>query len=176
MEARRIGPSQSMHVQRIMESNAEYSRRVEGSAPTRTAADDVLSALPPGVSNSQKANLGLWEGQELVAFADVIVGWPAESVAHIGLLMTDGARRGEGFGRMMHDAVVGVVGQWPGMRSLRLSVVDTNADLAAPFWAKLGYERTGEAVPYVSGRVESTARIWMRPLAVVQGRADDKTR
>lgn len=166
MEARLIDSSQSMAVQRIMESNAEYSRRVEGAAPMPTAADEVLSALPPGVPNSQKIDLGLWDGQELVAFADVIVGWPAESVAHIGLLMTDGARQGEGLGRMMHDVVIELAGRVPGIQTLRLSIVDTNADLAAPFWTRLGYEPTGEAVPYIAGSIESTARIWARSVAV----------
>lgn len=149
----------------ILESNTEYSRRVEGAVPTPAAAGEILSALPPGVPISKKVDLGLWIGQELVAFADVILGWPTESLAHIGLLMTDGARQGEGLGRMMHDAVVDLAGRRAGIQSLRLSIVDTNADLAAPFWTKLGYEPTGEAVPYVSGSVESTARIWVRLVA-----------
>lgn len=166
MEVRLIDSSQAKAVPRIMEPNAEYSRRVEGVVPTPTAASEVLSALPPGVPNSQKVDLGLWDGQELFAFADVIVGWPAESVAHVGLLMTEGVRQGKGLGRMMHDAVVDLAGRRSGSQSLRLSIVDTNADLAAPFWTKLGYEPTGEAVSYVSGSVESTARIWVRPVAV----------
>lgn len=44
MEARLIDPSQSMAVQRIMESNDEYSRRIEGAVPTPIAAGEVLSA------------------------------------------------------------------------------------------------------------------------------------
>lgn len=166
MEARLVGLSQSQAVQRILESNADYSRRVDGSVPAPTAADEVLSALPPDVTVSQKVDLGLWDGQELVAFADVIVGWPAASVAHIGLLITDGARHGEGLGRMMHDAVIDVIGAKPGIQTLRLSIVDTNADLAEPFWVRLGYEPTGEAVPYVSGSVESKARIWVRAVVL----------
>ncbi|WP_245826094.1 GNAT family N-acetyltransferase [Kocuria massiliensis] len=166
MEARLIDPSSSSAVQRIMESNAEYSHRVEGEAPTPTATAEALSALPSGASSSQKIDLGLWDGQDLVAIADVIVGWPAETVPHIGLLMTDGARQGEGLGRMMHDAVIDLAGREQSIQTLRLSIVDTNADLAGPFWTKLGYEPTGEAVPNVSGSVESTARIWARPVAV----------
>ncbi len=45
-----------------------------------------------------------------------------------------------------------------------LSIVDTNADLAEQFWRKLGYEPTGEASPYKTGGVESTARAWSRPV------------
>ncbi|WP_440102915.1 GNAT family N-acetyltransferase [Glutamicibacter mishrai] len=150
----------------MMESNLEYSRRVGGTELAPEAASEALSALPPSVLNSQKVDLGLWDGQELVAFADVILGWPAESVAHVGLLMTHGARQGGGLGRVMHDAVIDLVGRTPNIQSLRLSIVDTNADLAEPFWAKLGYEPTGESVPYVSGSVESTARIWTRPVVI----------
>ena len=166
LEVRRITQGQCAALQRMMESNLEYSRRVGGTELAPEAASEALSALPPGVLNSQKIDLGLWDGQELVAFADVILGWPAESVAHVGLLMTHGARQGGGLGRVMHDAVIDLVGRTPNIQSLRLSIVDTNADLAEPFWAKLGYEPTGESVPYVSGSVESTARIWTRPVVI----------
>lgn len=164
MQARVIGSEQSMAVQRVMDSNAEYSRHVSGTRPTADAALEVLTARPPGVSTSQKADLGLWDDDSLVAFADVIVGWPSASVAHIGLLMTDGARQGEGLGRRMHDAVVDWVRGATEVEVLRLSIVDANADVAEPFWAKLGYQPTGEVSPYVSGRVESTARVWVRPV------------
>ncbi|TAP27782.1 GNAT family N-acetyltransferase [Arthrobacter sp. S41] len=163
MDIRLIDSRQSKALQRLMESNAQYSRLVEGRAPVPTAASDALTAQPPNVSCLQKVDLGLWDGQELVAFADVIIGWPAKTVAHIGLLMTDGARQGEVLGRMRHDAVIDLVAQSSDIKSLRLSVVDTNADLAEPFWKKLGYVPTGESEPYVSGSVESTARIWLRP-------------
>ncbi len=169
MEARPIDPSQCLAVQRIMESNAEYSRRVEGANPAPTAADEVLSALPPGVDASQKVNLGIWDGSQLVAFADVIIGWPAASVAHLGLLMTDDARRGEGLGRAMHNAVIDLVSKDPNIRTLRISIVDTNSDLAEPFWVSLGYEPTGEAAPCGSGSVESTARIWTRSVGFLSG-------
>jgi len=48
MDVRVIDPSRSIAVQRLLESNAEYSRRVTGAAPTPAAAGGVLSALPPG--------------------------------------------------------------------------------------------------------------------------------
>nr|WP_245346914.1 GNAT family N-acetyltransferase [Arthrobacter stackebrandtii] len=107
----------------------------------------------------------MWDGQELVAVADVIIGWPAESVAHIGLLMTDSACQGAGLGRLIHEAVIELARRVPSIHTLRLSIVETNADLVAPFWTKIGYEHTGEAVPYISGSVESVARIWTRSVA-----------
>lgn len=149
-----------------MLSNAGYSRRVGGTDPGPDAARGVLTALPPNVLPDQKRDLGIWDGEVLVAFADVIVGWPNPVQAHVGLLMTDGAREGEGLGRMMHEAVVQMVSGYPMIETMRLSIVDTNSDVAQPFWMKMGYRPTGEAAPYVSGSVESTARIWVRPVVV----------
>lgn len=153
LEGDRISRGQVSAVQRVLETNPVYALRVGGALPAPNAADDVLTALPPNVDTAQKLNIGLWEDEVLVAFADVIFGWPASDTAHIGLLMTDGARHGGGVGRRMHDVVIDAVRERPQIKSLRLSIVDTNADLAEPFWKKLGYEPMGEAMPYSSGEV-----------------------
>lgn len=164
LKVRLIARDDAAAVQRLMESNGGYSERVDGALPGPNAAKEVLTALPPGVGSSQKVDLGLWSGERLVALADVIIGWPAPSVAHIGLLMTDGTCHGQGFGRRMHEAVLEALREHRQIQSLRLSIVDANADAARPFWAALGYRRTGKAVPYSSGMVESVARIWSRPV------------
>ena len=169
MKVRRITRRDLSAVQRLLNSNSEYSRRVTGEGPAQTAADEIFAALPPDVAPSQKVDLGLWDGPELVAFADVIIGWPDASTAHIGLLITEGARHGEGLGREMHNAVAGFVSKNQAIRTLRISIVDTNADLAENFWVKLGYEPTGQAAPYSSGSVESIARIWTRPVGFPSG-------
>ncbi len=162
LEAHRISHGQASAVQRVLEANPVYALRVGGALPAPNAADDVLTALPPNVDTVQKLNTGLWEDEALVAFADVIFGWPASGTAHIGLLMTDGIRHGGGLGRRMHEVVIDAVRERPQIKSLRLSIVDTNADLAEPFWKKLRYEPTGEAKPQSSGDAESVARIWSR--------------
>lgn len=154
-------------LQRLMLSNEGYTRRIEGGALGADAAQQVLSALPPGTTPEQKWCLGLWEGDLLVAFADVIVGWPEALTAHIGLLMTHGARVGRGLGRTLHTAVVEKL---IGLRSVERrcdwrSWIRTRR-VAEPFWIKMGYVAAGEVVPYESGTVVSTARIWVRPLAL----------
>lgn len=153
-------------LQRLMLSNEGYTRRIEGGALGADAAQQVLSALPPGTTPEQKWCLGLWEGDLLVAFADVIVGWPEALTAHIGLLMTHGARVGRGLGRTLHTAVVEKLIDLRSVEAMRLAIVDTNASVAEPFWIKRGYVAAGEVVPYESGTVVSTARIWVRPLAL----------
>lgn len=94
----------------------------------------------------------------------MIIGWPNPSTAHIGLLMTDGTREGRGLGRTLHETVVEKLVSLRTVDTIRLSILDTNATVAEPFWKKMGYAATGEAVPYASGKVASTARIWVRPL------------
>lgn len=51
----------------------------------------------------------------------------------------------------MHKAVLELLRAHPSIRTLRLSAVDTNAEIASPFWTALGYRLTGEVVPYSSG-------------------------
>lgn len=164
LETRLIRPEEAAEVQRVLESNAGYSQRVSGGATAPDAGQAVLTALPPGVDTSRKIDLGLWEDERLVAFADVILFWPDPTTAHIGLLVTDGTREGQGLGRLTHKAVLEMLRAHPPIRTLRLSVVDTNAEIASPFWMALGYRLTGEAVPYTSGSVESIARVWSRPV------------
>ncbi|ALO66143.1 N-acetyltransferase [Arthrobacter alpinus] len=167
MNVREVVLTDDPALQRLMLSNAGYTRRVEGGALGADAAREVLSTLPPGAGANQKWGLGVWEGDLLVAFADVIVGWPDPATAHIGLLMTDGAREGQGLGRTLHTALVEGLIDLRTVTVMRLSIVDTNASVAEPFWKKIGYIATGDVVPYAFGTVSSIARIWTRPLVVM---------
>lgn len=74
MKVRKVRPADVSALQRLMLSNPGYARRVQGGAVGADAAREVLAALPPGVERDQKWGLGVWEGDLLVAFADVIVG------------------------------------------------------------------------------------------------------
>lgn len=62
----------------------------------------------------------------------------------------------------MHQELVNVVREHLQIRSLRLSIVDTNADVAEPFWVNLGYEPTGKTKPYASRDVASVTQIRSR--------------
>ncbi|UYQ76492.1 GNAT family N-acetyltransferase [Glutamicibacter sp. JL.03c] len=100
----------------------------------------------------------------MLAFADVIIGWPEPETAHIGLLMTDSERVGEGLGRRLHESIVTELRGAEGLCCLRLAIVDANADVAEPFWKKMGYQPTSQVAPHRQGTVESASRIWRRQL------------
>jgi GNAT superfamily N-acetyltransferase len=129
-------------------------------------------------------------GERLVAFADVLLGYPVPSTASIGLLVVRGGEQGRGLGRAMHEAVVerlraasegsrtrhSDVKRLPErlperlpvervpVERLRLGVVATNASVAEPFWRALGYEPTGEEQPYRYDHLVSTVALRERPL------------
>ncbi|MFF0266481.1 hypothetical protein [Kribbella sp. NPDC004536] len=58
-----------------------------------------------------------------------------------------------------------VESSWPEVRTLRLAVVDTNAEVATGFWERQGFKATGEARPYRYDKLESTARLYEKQLA-----------
>ncbi|WP_407317148.1 GNAT family N-acetyltransferase [Isoptericola halotolerans] len=151
-------------VQRLFADDGGYCRRVAGRQPEASDALVVLTERPPGVPATAKHVLGLSDGADLVALADVIRGWPTVEHAHVGLLQTAATRHRRGVGRALHRAVEERVATWPEVTTLRLAVVDRNREVAEPFWRAMGYGPTGETRPFASGTVRSVARIWTRPV------------
>jgi GNAT superfamily N-acetyltransferase len=151
-------------IQALLESNAGYTERVSGRPPARGDGLEVLRDGPPDLKPDQKHCFGAWRDGTLIGVADVLQSWPNPQTAHIGLLLVHGAHEGMGAGRALHDHLLGVVRGWPGIDTLRLGIVETNAAGAEPFWTKLGYRPTGRVVPFIDGPVETTVAVWTRPL------------
>lgn len=173
-------------LQDLLESVPDYALRITGYPPGPSDGLSALLSVPDGFDPAGKVGLGLWEGERLVAFADVLLGYPSPSVAYIGLLVVRGGEQGRGLGRAMHDTVVERVRAAPGrsrversrperpersgvgrlrVERLRLGIVATNASVAEPFWRALGYEPTGEEKPYRYDHLVSTVALWERPLS-----------
>ncbi len=164
--ARPLGTDDVDELQALLETVPEYAERITGYPPGPSDGLSVLLSVPDGFDPAGKHGLGLWEDGRLVAFADVLVGYPTSSVAYIGLLVVRGGLHGRGLGRAMHDTVVSFLRSVDGapVDRLRLGIVATNADLAEPFWHALGYEATGETKPYRYDHLESTVALRERPL------------
>lgn len=151
-------------VQSLLDSDPSYTRRVRGDSPAPGDGHEILVGKPAGLAAEDKVVLGLVQGDVLLALADVLRGWPKPDNAHVGLMFVSGGHRGQGLAHRLHDAVVRRAASWPGVVSLRLSIVDTNRQTAEPLWKHLGYRPTWESVPFHDGIVRSTARIWVRPI------------
>ncbi|TDU89443.1 acetyltransferase (GNAT) family protein [Kribbella voronezhensis] len=152
-------------VQELIESDAGYTERITGYPPGAADAQSLLMMRPEGIAEDAKVVLGLWDGEQLVAVVDLLRGYPNGHTGFIGLLEVHGGHRGEGAGRTAYELVERfVIEEWPEIRVLRLAVVDTNAEQAAGFWQRLGFEATGEAKPYRYDKLESVARLYEKRL------------
>ncbi len=154
-------------LQELIESQADYTERITGYPPGPSDALSTLLMRPEGMAENAKCVYGAWEEGRLVGAVDVIVGYPRADVAFIGLLLVHGTVAGRGYGRRTHDLVVGAIREEaPHVQTLRLAIVDTNAEQAEPFWKALGYQPTGEAKPYRYDQLTSTSRLWERSMSV----------
>ena len=162
--ARALKSGDAVEIQKLMLSNSDYSVRITGHAPSEDAAAEMLRALPPRVEERQKIDRGLFRDTDLLALADLIMGWPQKYIAHIGLLMIHSSHHGQGLGRAMHQDLLNYAAKDEGITTLRISIVDSNREQAEKFWGALGYAPTGELSPYEVGPVKSIARIWQRPI------------
>ncbi|ROS72179.1 ribosomal protein S18 acetylase RimI-like enzyme [Curtobacterium sp. PhB130] len=162
---RDLQPDDVDALQELLESFPAYAERITGYPPGPSDALSALISVPPGFDPAGKRSIGLWDDRELVAFADVLLGYPDPETAYIGLLIVHGAHQGKGLGRRLHDAVLDRVREENSASRIRLGIVERNAEWATPFWTALGYEPTGETKPYRYDKLESTVSMWERQTA-----------
>ncbi len=148
-------------LQVLLETVPDYAERITGYPPGPSDGLSALVSVPDDFDPVGKHGIGLWDGDSLVAFADVLLGYPAPITAYIGLLVVRGDRQGSGLGRVLHEAVVSLAADARADR-IRLGIVATNVVGAEPFWRALGYAPTGERKPYRYDGLESTVALWER--------------
>jgi ribosomal protein S18 acetylase RimI-like enzyme len=85
-------------------------------------------------------------------------------VTHIGLLLIDRGRQGQGIGTAAVQALEReLLPRWPWVRPLRLSVVRSN-DQVLGFWRRLGFTETGEVRPWRYDKLESESILMDKPV------------
>jgi GNAT superfamily N-acetyltransferase len=148
-------------LEQLVRDDGGYSQRVHGRPPTAGDAAEILHDRPPTLPSKNKHVLGLFEGTQLIAVADVLRGYPNSSYAYIGLLQVVASRHGRGIGRALHAHVLHQIRGWPEVTAVRLAIAEPNSAQAAPFWRRLGYRPTGEVRPWA----DTVASIWEGPAA-----------
>ena len=129
-------------LQQLLEACPDYLVLLTGAGPDPDEAVQLLTALPPGVSRSQKLVLGVRRKDEgLLAVADVVRAYPHEDTWYIGELIVAPQVRTLGLGRTLYD-VVRRRAEAAGAIHIELAVHEGNTD-ALGFWSRMGFHETG---------------------------------
>jgi ribosomal protein S18 acetylase RimI-like enzyme len=162
---RAIAPAEVDALQELIESDSGYTERITGYPPGPADAQSLLMMRPEGLPEESKKVFGFWDDERLVAVVDLLRGYPNEHTAFIGLLQVHGQHQGRGAGAAAYREMERYVErEWPEVRTLRLAVVETNAQQAQGFWVRQGFEATGEVKPYKYDKLESVARLYEKRL------------
>ena len=108
---------------------------------TKESILDDMKALPPRTTYEDKYYIGYFNESRLLAVMDLILGYPNDETAFIGLFMMEKGSQGKGIG----SAIVGECFEF--LRSIdyqfvRLGFAKGNPQSEA-FWTKNGFARTG---------------------------------
>ena len=161
---RQLGADDVESLQLLLGSVPRYSEQITGHPPGPADALSALIGRPESVAQQDKYGFGLWADGQLVAFADVLRGYPTAEIAYIGLLIVRGDRQRAGHGRRLHNELMQSLTGWGEVHTVRLGIVASNAADSEPFFAANGYTPTSVTKPYRYDKLVSTVTLWQRPV------------
>lgn len=161
---RTLSPNTDMRgLQEVLESAPHYSLNVSGKPQAPNAAEEVFAALPDNFVSSNKLVFGIELNSSLIGCIDLLKGFPSPDTVMIGLLLLRESHQAKGLGREAYNQLEVTLRDWPGVKTVRISVVKSNEEVLG-FWKKLGFVETGVRRPYQNGLVSSEAIILEKPL------------
>ncbi len=104
---------------------------------TKESIIEDMKALPPNKSYADKYYVGFFEGDSLVANMDLILGYPTDEIAFIGLFMTNIRYQNKGVGSNIIGDVCNCLKQF-GYKKVRIGV-DKGNPQSNSFWQKNGF-------------------------------------
>ena len=114
---------------------------------TKQSIVEDMEALPPNKSYDDKYYIGFFENNTLVANMDLILGYPTEEIAFIGLLMTNVLYQNKGVGSQIIRDVCTYL-KLLGYKKVRIGVDKENPQ-SNSFWNKNGFCIIAENEYYV---------------------------
>lgn len=156
VELKRINDEREefLNLQKVLELAPDFSERTTGARPVASAAQSMITALPPDKGYKDKFVFNIYCDKNPIGCVDLVRGYPDKETAWIGLLLIDERFHRQGLGREAYEKTEQQLRDWPEIRHIGISVVATN-DIAVPFWLKMGFSPTGERKPYKHGSIES---------------------
>ena len=110
--------------------------------PSVSSVIDDMHALPAGKTAEDKYYVGFYAGKNLVAIMDLIMCYPNDHTAFIGLFMVDNAYQGRGVGSAIIKDCLSCL-QENGVSLIRLGYMKGN-EQSRNFWLKNMFVETGE--------------------------------
>jgi len=145
MKLVQISEEMAPEIERIFMCSPTYFLSISGRSATPEAALETLRELPPGIGYHQKfVFLVQWQNQ-FIGVSDLILGYPDDRTAFVGLLLLDEAWQGQGFGRKAYQLIEEFVLQ-RNFQNIRLAVVESNPVIT--FWKNNGFLEIGISKPY----------------------------
>jgi RimJ/RimL family protein N-acetyltransferase len=135
------------HVQRLFERCADFFVLTEGQPPAPDLAEKELTFTIPGGSPDDIACFGVFDGDRLIAFAQLLPNPGQRLEWWFGLLLLDPAERSRGLGPRIHEELLAWLAA-QGATKLWIGVLTQN-EAAERFWKRLGYEELDRR-PYVA--------------------------
>lgn len=108
---------------------------------TKESIREDMKALPPKKTAADKYYLGFFDGDNLIAIMDLIIKYPNDDTAFIGLFMVDKTVQGKGIGSSIINECCSHLKRI-GFLYIRLGYVEGNPQ-SRYFWQKNGFEDTG---------------------------------
>lgn len=124
---------------------------------TKESIIEDMQALPPGKDEKDKFYVGYFDGNQLVAVLDLILGYPNEITAYIGFFMMNKEYQGKGIGTQ----IIRECAEY--LKELRFGKIGLAIDKGNPqseaFWMKNRFVKTGQEVPNEHSSYISMERI-----------------
>lgn len=155
-------PSDRAAVFALLEASADYVWMEREEAPHPALVDEYFTDAPPGLDAARGYRPGLFDGDALLALAEMAFGYPWPDAAYLGLMMVHPAARGTGAGQRLLRHLESVA-QGRGMRQMFLGVLDANPRGRA-FWEREGFTATGLGGPVTLGPKTQPAQRFVKPL------------
>lgn len=157
--------SDMQQLQVLIDSCEEYYNQITGYPPGLGESGTLFSSLPDNKDYDDKFLYGLFDGDQLVACADVIRAYPLPETAEVGIVLVHGRKRRRGYGKYLIQDVEKVVTAWPGIKTLQTELPSFLPG-ALVFATSLGFIATGSKRAYRYQHVTGEQEIFEKNLKV----------
>lgn len=135
-------PDDLIKLQKILEGAPGYHKKILGQPAMSDQAKKNLSERPPNFDKKNKFCFLVYDSTLIVAFIDLLRGYPKSHYAYLGLLIIPETLQKSGYGQQAYRLIEAEILKWNEIKVIRLGVANTNH--VNGFWKKMGFKETGK--------------------------------